>query len=922
MENAFTRHFVTAFEKAPFGIAFHRARSAPDGKVHDFECVGMNEAFERLTGIDQQQSIGKSWKELFPDGECAFSRLVSESGLASLQEGEKEWETFCPHIKAWLRLRIVATGDGFLYSFVHDITQEIEVTRASALFLQDSLEDIGFQAILDKAREISGAPYAFFHLYDDKKKLSTTVAVSGEAQHVQQAESLLGRSFVGLQWPDEPQLSARYADKPGPRFFSVVETVGERIPSPLLHSLAQKFGVQNVAILLIQRFDKTLGNFTFFLPPDQPLKNLRQLEAFSQQVGHLMVRSRVEEQLRQSEERFQKVLNAVPDMVSVHDLGMNILFSNWNGFAAVPEDKRVPYTKCFETYRGLQHVCPDCQAKTVLETGKPFHSEVQLPDGTWVDLRVFPLFDEKGKCTSFVEWVRNITQRKNAEEALVQSEELYRRLSEDMPVYVCRFLPDGRVTYVNPLLARQVEKSQGLSQGSKLGTLIPPEGFQQIQEVLDSLSAENPIITHVQKITDRKGNERWNQWISRGFFDESGKLQFVQAVGQDITPLKNLERDLVAAKEEAESANQAKTRFLLNMSHELRTPLNGIMGFTRLLGNTEVTGEQKEFMHNILVSSNALKNVIGNILDFSKIEAGKMVLNLEETNLQNICRQTLQIVSFQARKKHLQLELDWEPQNPETAKLDGLRLQQVLLNLLANAVKFTLQGKVVLRVFLPEPQPRGNFAQLRFEVEDTGIGISEEVSKRIFHPFEQADSSTTRKFGGSGLGLSICQGLLELMHSSLQLRSTPGKGSVFSFELEFPVLPHGMHPSLPELKVLLSLEDPFQRYVLKKTLKSLFPHATFLGFASGKLLSDSFREKKPDVILLDVADDCFQAALQIREWEKANSGHVLLIGICSEEDTVAGKSCLASGMDHCLSLPVSSAELQEILKESFPPREE
>jgi len=297
------------------------------------------------------------------------------------------------------------------------------------------------------------------------------------------------------------------------------------------------------------------------------------------------------------------------------------------------------------------------------------------------------------------------------------------------------------------------------------------------------------------------------------------------------------------------------------------------------------------------------------------------VLNLEETNLSNVCRQTLQIVSFQARKKQIQLELDWDPKNPETAKLDGLRVQQILLNLLANAVKFTLKGKVVLRVFLPEPQPRGNYARLRFEVEDTGIGISEEVSKRIFHPFEQADSSTTRRFGGSGLGLSICQGLLELMDSSLKLRSTPGMGSVFSFELEFPVLAHGMHPSLPVVKVLLALEDPFQRSVLKKTLHSLFPHVTFLGFATGKPLFDSFTEKKPGILLLDATEDGFQAAIQIREWEKGNPGHVLLVGLCSEEEACARKSCLASGMDHCLSLPLSTVELQKALEGSFLPPE-
>ncbi|WP_017260104.1 PAS domain S-box protein [Pedobacter arcticus] len=353
------------------------------------------------------------------------------------------------------------------------------------------------------------------------------------------------------------------------------------------------------------------------------------------------------------------------------------------------------------------------------------------------------------------------------------------------------------------------------------------------------------------QLATAKHNNLWVRVIGTPEFKD-GKCIRVSGTFQDITENYLHRIALNTAKIQAEEASVAKSEFLASMSHEIRTPLNGIIGFTDLVLKTVLNQTQQQYLTIVNQSANALLGVINDILDFSKIEAGKLELDIEKSDLFELTSEASDIITFQAQNKGLEVLLNIEPNLPRYVYIDSIRLKQVLINLLGNAIKFTDNGEIELKIYT-ESDLNKEYVDFCFEVRDTGIGIQPDKQIKIFDAFSQEDSSTTKKYGGTGLGLTISNRLLDLMDSKLELKSKVGFGSTFYFKIRLKAQHGEVQPSedISFIKTALVVDDnENNRLILRQMLliKNIKVTEAKNGLEALQLLSEG---KRYDVILMD-----------------------------------------------------------------------
>ncbi|SET77642.1 PAS domain-containing hybrid sensor histidine kinase/response regulator [Stigmatella erecta] len=342
--------------------------------------------------------------------------------------------------------------------------------------------------------------------------------------------------------------------------------------------------------------------------------------------------------------------------------------------------------------------------------------------------------------------------------------------------------------------------------------------------------------------------------------DASGKTLFHRTTLFDITDRKNYERELVLARKKAEQATQAKADFLSMMSHEIRTPMNAIIGLSNLLGQAPLPPLYQEYVRILRSSSENLLGLLNSILDFNKLEAGKMALEERRFDLRQLLHGICSGLSVKAEEKKLAIRVEFEPRVPSELMGDPVKLGQVLTNLLGNAIKFTEQGAVTLGVRLLETDADG--VSLGFRVSDTGIGIDQDRLAQIFDEFTQASYDITWKYGGSGLGLTICQKLLELHGSKMHVASVPGEGSTFSFDVRLKVAPDAVALDVPEdealldaralqgLKVLVAEDNAVNVFVLSQFLRRWGVDFDVVG--NGRLAVERAQAHRYDAVLMDL----------------------------------------------------------------------
>jgi PAS domain S-box-containing protein len=510
------------------------------------------------------------------------------------------------------------------------------------------------------------------------------------------------------------------------------------------------------------------------------------------------------------------------------------------------------------------------------------------------------------------------------------AEARYQMLLDQMTAVVFMVALDKGIgeAYVSPQIEAMLgfTRAEWLEEPIRWYRQVHPEDKERWSIEAAQFFLTGEPLRSVYRVIARDGRVVWFQCEAKMVRRKDGRPWFIHGVGFDVTEIKVAQQSLETSLEAAQAAVRTRNEFLANMSHEIRTPINGIMGMTQLALDTELTPEQTSYLRTVSGSADSLLEIVNDILDFSKIESHKIELEIVEFDPLRCIEEAMRQLAIRAREKGLEITSHVAAGLPTRLLGDAHRLRQVLTQVVGNAIKFTEAGEVALRVE-EEDCPPGQ-VRLHFQVKDTGIGISREKRETIFAPFYQADGSSTRKYGGTGLGLTIASRLVQLMDGRIWVDSEPGAGSTFHFTVGFGAGAAAIEAqeqaaahdgTQRALRILVVEDNPVNRKVAVGILQK---RGHLVQTAENGLEALRALKTGPfDVVLMDIQMpemDGLQATTVIREMERTSGAHIAIVAMTAHAMKGDREICLAAGMDAYLTKPIMPKDLLAALRDLVP----